>query len=145
MEEKQAAAEVTHPTLEELEKKIKEEEKKRKDFDKEYNRLISERDKLKRSKSLDSLLDRILALAGLCRKSERDKLYARVEALEKEKDSEAAKRVTEMKRLRMNLASVAQQQEDIKEMAENWKQIKAKYEEYQELERQGNVTRPKKK
>ena len=50
-----------------------------------------------------------------------------------------------MKRLRKNYDSVAQQQEDIKEMAENWKQIKAKYEEYQELERQGNVTRPKKK
>jgi len=140
-----SSAEVARPTLEELEKRIKEEEKKRKDFDKEYNRLLSERNKLRRSQSLLSLLDRLLALAGLCRKAGRDSLRARVETLEKEKDSESALRVTEMKRLRMNLAAVAQQQEDVREMAENWKQIKAKYEEYQELERQGNVTRPKKK
>ena len=145
MEDNNTTNEAPRPTLEELEKRIEEEEKKRKDFDKRYNLLIAERDKLKRSKSLLSFYDRLLAMAGLCRKSESDKLFERVKTLEKEKDSESALRVTEMKRLKMNMASVAQQQQDIKEMAENWKQIKAKYEEYLELERQGNVTRPKKK
>ena len=145
MKDNKATKETPHSTLEELEKRIEEEEKKRRDFDKRYNQLIAERNKLKRSKSLLSFYDRILAMAGLCRKSERDKLLARAETLEKEKDSESALRVTEMKRLKMNMAAVAQQQQDIREMAENWKQIKAKYEEYLELERQGNVTRPKKK
>ena len=138
-------SETIHPTLEELEKRILEEEKRRKEFDKEYNRLIAERDKLKRSISIRSLYARMLATIGLCRKSERDKLLARVKQLEKERDSESALRVTEMKRLKMNMAAVAQQKEDMKELAENWKQIKAKYEEYLELDSQGKVERPKKK
>ena len=138
-------SETIQPTLEELEKRIQEEEKRRKEFDKEYNRLIAERDKLKRSISIRSLYARMLATIGLCRKSERDKLLARVKQLEKERDSESALCVTEMKRLRMNMAAVAQQKEDMKELAENWKQIKAKYEEYLELDSLGKVERPKKK
>ena len=39
---------LSQPTLEELEKKIEEEDKKRKSFDKEYNQHLAERDKLKR-------------------------------------------------------------------------------------------------
>ena len=145
MEDSNTANDAPRLTLEELEKRIEEEEMIRKNIDKEYNRLIAERNKLKRKETMLSLYDRLLGMVGLCRKSERDKLFERVKTLEKEKDSESALRVTEMKRLKMNMASVAQQQQDIKEMAENWKQIKAKYEEYLELERQGNVTRPKKK
>ena len=145
MEDSNTANDAPRLTLEELEKRIEEEERIRKNIDKEYNRLIAERNKLKRKETMLSLYDRLLGMVGLCRKSERDKLFERVKTLEKEKDSESALRVTEMKRLKMNMASVAQQQQDIKEMAENWKQIKAKYEEYLELERQGNVTRPKKK
>lgn len=120
------------PTLEELEKRIKEEDTKRKNLDKEYNQLVAERDKLKREKTIQGCFDRILGWLGLCRKEEMKILQTKLAKLEEERKNEKTHHAAELKRLRMNMASIEQQREGLKDIAANWKEIQARWENYEE-------------
>jgi len=132
MEQENNSNILSQPTLEELEKKIKEEDKKRKSFDKEYNQLLAERDKLKRQKSIKGWIDRLLGLCGLCRKAELANLQSKLSKLEEERKNEKTHHASELKRLRMNMASIEQQREGLKDIAANWKEIQARWESYEE-------------
>lgn len=120
------------PTLEDLEKRIKEENAKRKNFNKEYSQLLAERDKLKRQKSIQGWVDRILGWIGLCRKAELTVLQKRLSKLEEERKNEKIHHASELKRLRMNMTSIEQQREGLKDIAANWKEIHERWDSYEE-------------
>ena len=120
------------PTLEDLEKRIKEESAKRKNFNKEYSQLLAERDKLKRQKSIQGWVDRILGWIGLCRKAELTVLQKRLSKLEEERKNEKIHHASELKRLRMNMTSIEQQREGLKDIAANWKEIHERWDSYEE-------------
>ena len=120
------------PTLEDLEKRIKEENAKRKNFNKEYSQLLAERDKLKRQKSIQGWVDRILGWIGLCRKAELTALQKRLSKLEEERKNEKIHHASELKRLRMNMTSIEQQREGLKDIAANWKEIHERWDSYEE-------------
>lgn len=120
------------PTLEDLEKRIKEENAKRKNFNKEYSQLLAERDKLKRQKSIQGWVDKILGWIGLCRKAELTVLQKRLSKLEEERKNEKIHHASELKRLRMNMTSIEQQREGLKDIAANWKEIHERWDSYEE-------------
>lgn len=120
------------PTLEDLEKRIKEENTKRKNLNKEYNQLLAERDKLKRQKSIQGWVDRMLGWIGLCRKAELTVLQKRLSKLEEERKNEKIHHASELKRLRMNMTSIEQQREGLKDIAANWKEIHERWDSYEE-------------
>ena len=120
------------PTLEDLEKRIKEENTKRKNLNKEYNQLLAERDKLKRQKSIQGWFDRMLGWIGLCRKTELTTLRDRLSKLEEERKNEKIHHASELKRLRMNMTSIEQQREGLKDIAANWKEIHERWDSYEE-------------
>lgn len=133
MEQESSNAVPVKPTLEEIEKRIKEEDAKRKDFDKEYTLLLAERDRLRRAKAIQGFFDRVLACLGLCRKSERDSILIRLTKLEEERKNEKTHHAAELKRLRMNMSSIEQQREGLKDIAANWKEIQARWEDYEKF------------
>lgn len=121
------------PTLEDLEKRIKEENAKIKNLNKEYNQLLTERDKLKRQKSIQGWFDRMLGWIGLCRKTELTVLQKRLSKLKEERKNEKIHHASELKRLRMNMTSIEQQREGLKDIAANWKEIHARWEDYEKF------------
>lgn len=131
MEQNNSAEVLAKPTLEELEERIKEEEKKRKILDKEYVQLLTERDRLKRDKTIRGLFNRMLGCFGLCRKSEIEYLKMKFAKLEEEYKNEKTHHAAELKRLRMNMSSIEQQREGLKDISENWKEIQARWKDYE--------------
>ena len=60
------------------------------------------------------------------------RLQKTIRKLEETNKETMAQHTSEMKRLKMNMSALRQQQEDMKEVAANWKQIKDKYDKYEE-------------
>ena len=79
-----------------------------------------------------SFVSWILALLGLCTIKEKMRLQKTIRKLEESNKETKAQHTSEMKRLKMNMSALRQQQEDMKEVAANWKQIKDKYDKYEE-------------
>ncbi len=131
MEQESSSVMLVKPTLEELEERIKEKNKKRKNLDKEYAQLLTERDRLKRDKTIRGLFDRILGYFRLCRKTEMEILKTKLAKLEEEYKNEKTHHAAELKRLRMNMSSIEQQREGLKDISANWKEIQTRWKDYE--------------